>query len=224
MGNGEPGAALPPPGWYASPETSRPRWWDGHAWIDDVTVGQTVNLDANPSTATGQVSHFPEGRSPGPAHPGLLADVGQRFAAWAIDLALVGAALLAASAVSLVVEGSPAGEAFAGMLVLFAIVLALLYEVVYPAHCGQTFGKHVLGIEIVRLDDGTAALGGGTAVGRQFIKGLGAHLFGLGLLWILVDGQRQGWHDKAAGTVVVRSTQPRLTIWEFLGQPFATRE
>jgi uncharacterized RDD family membrane protein YckC len=27
----------------------------------------------------------------------------------------------------------------------------------------------------------------------------------LGLLWVLWDPQKQGWHDKMAGTVVVRA-------------------
>ena len=28
--------------------------------------------------------------------------------------------------------------------------------------------------------------------------------FGLGLLWVAFDPRKQGWHDKMAGTVVVR--------------------
>ncbi|MEX2124866.1 MAG: RDD family protein [Woeseia sp.] len=37
----------------------------------------------------------------------------------------------------------------------------------------------------------------------------------LGLLWVGIDGRKQGWHDKLAGTVVVRP-KPRVT--------FATRD
>jgi len=29
-------------------------------------------------------------------------------------------------------------------------------------------------------------------------------LFGLGLLWVLRDPERQGWHDRIAGTYVVK--------------------
>jgi uncharacterized RDD family membrane protein YckC len=28
--------------------------------------------------------------------------------------------------------------------------------------------------------------------------------FGLGLLWVGIDPKKQGWHDKLAGTVVIR--------------------
>jgi uncharacterized RDD family membrane protein YckC len=28
---------------------------------------------------------------------------------------------------------------------------------------------------------------------------------GLGFLWIAIDSERQSWHDKIAGTVVVRA-------------------
>jgi len=31
---------------------------------------------------------------------------------------------------------------------------------------------------------------------------------GLGLLWVAFDKRKQGWHDKLAGTVVIRSKNP----------------
>lgn len=36
-------------------------------------------------------------------------------------------------------------------------------------------------------------------------------LLGLGILWVAFDGRKQGWHDKLAGTVVVRkkNRQPK---------------
>jgi uncharacterized RDD family membrane protein YckC len=37
--------------------------------------------------------------------------------------------------------------------------------------------------------------------------------FGLGLLWVGIDPRRQGWHDKLAGTVVVRpKVRPSDTV------------
>jgi uncharacterized RDD family membrane protein YckC len=35
---------------------------------------------------------------------------------------------------------------------------------------------------------------------------------GLGFLWIVFDEDRQGWHDKIAGTLVVRTTRPQSLV------------
>lgn len=44
----------------------------------------------------------------------------------------------------------------------------------------------------------------GQCIGRSFAYLLAALPLGLGLLWIAWDKKKQGWHDKLAGTVVVR--------------------
>ncbi len=38
--------------------------------------------------------------------------------------------------------------------------------------------------------------------------------FGLGLIWVGVDKKKQGWHDKMAGTVVIRSSQSEPVDFE----------
>ena len=38
----------------------------------------------------------------------------------------------------------------------------------------------------------------------KFISGL---VLNLGYLWVIWDGQKQGWHDKIADTYVVRVTR-----------------
>jgi uncharacterized RDD family membrane protein YckC len=38
---------------------------------------------------------------------------------------------------------------------------------------------------------------------RFFGYYLSLYCFGLGFLWILIDKNRQGWHDKLAGSIVV---------------------
>ncbi|EAV2407511.1 RDD family protein, partial [Salmonella enterica] len=39
----------------------------------------------------------------------------------------------------------------------------------------------------------------------------------LGFFWIAFDRRKQGWHDKLAGTVVVRNT--RIPSVKFRGRP-----
>jgi uncharacterized RDD family membrane protein YckC len=51
-----------------------------------------------------------------------------------------------------------------------------------------------------------------TAVVRALSCFLSAVVAGLGFLWIAFDGDKQGWHDKIAGTVVVRVPKGRSLV------------
>jgi uncharacterized RDD family membrane protein YckC len=55
----------------------------------------------------------------------------------------------------------------------------------------------------------------GQAIGRYFGYFVSAIPFGLGLIWVAFDSKKQGWHDKMAGTVVVRSKQPGSVAVQF---------
>ena len=81
------------------------------------------------------------------------------------------------------------------------LVLMLAYQVLLTAH-GQTLGKKVFGLKVVRADG--SAPGFGTALLRQtvgyFVSNL---LFGLGFLWVAFEPNNRGWHDLIAGTYVV---------------------
>ena len=67
---------------------------------------------------------------------------------------------------------------------------------------GWSPGKRVLGLRIVTAE------GTPPGVMRGFARTIGMLLsflaLGLGHLWAFRDGRRQGWHDKLAGTYVVR--------------------
>jgi uncharacterized RDD family membrane protein YckC len=60
----------------------------------------------------------------------------------------------------------------------------------------------VCGLKIVRLDG--RELSWDTAVVRALGCFLSLAFAGLGFFWIAFDKERQAWHDKIAGTVVVR--------------------
>jgi len=45
----------------------------------------------------------------------------------------------------------------------------------------------------------------GQLIGRYFGYFISTIPFGLGLLWVAFDNRKQGWHDKLAKTVVIRS-------------------
>jgi uncharacterized RDD family membrane protein YckC len=70
---------------------------------------------------------------------------------------------------------------------------------------GQTLGKKAVGTRVVRKSNG-GPLGYGLAIGRTLAKIPEGFTFGLGLLWAAWDPLHQTFHDKMAGTLVVRSS------------------
>jgi uncharacterized RDD family membrane protein YckC len=57
-------------------------------------------------------------------------------------------------------------------------------------------------LKVVRLDD--RPIDWPTAIARALGCFLSAAVLLLGFIWIAYDRERQGWHDKVAGTVVVK--------------------
>jgi len=84
-------------------------------------------------------------------------------------------------------------------------VVALIYFVGMWTWRSTTLGGVILRLKVVRLD------GQPLRLDVALVRALGAVvslvvLF-LGFLWIAWDRDRQAWHDKLAGTVVVRLPQ-----------------
>jgi len=84
--------------------------------------------------------------------------------------------------------------------------LALLGLAAYAAVLwrlkGTTIGGVICGLKVVRLDD--RPIDWGTAIVRTLGCFLSLAVVGLGFIWVAVDDQQQSWHDKIAGTTVVR--------------------
>jgi uncharacterized RDD family membrane protein YckC len=75
---------------------------------------------------------------------------------------------------------------------------------------GTTIGGIVLRLRVVRLDGRSMDVG--TALVRVVGALLGALALGLGYFWAAWDPEKQGWHDKIAGTVVVRTPKPQSLV------------
>jgi uncharacterized RDD family membrane protein YckC len=67
---------------------------------------------------------------------------------------------------------------------------------------GSTVGGIVFDLRVVRLDG--REVDWETAIVRALGCFLSLAVAGLGFFWIAFDDQKQAWHDKIAGTVVVR--------------------
>ena len=107
------------------------------------------------------------------------------------------------------------GAATAGVggpeTLLLLPLVGTLYEVPLNAVRGQTLGKMALKVKVVRLDNGFAP-GWRKSMGRTIIPmaaaliplagWIGTLLVYSSLLW---NDRRQGWHDRAVKTLVIRA-------------------
>jgi len=89
------------------------------------------------------------------------------------------------------------------LAVLLCFILALWNDVYLPATRGYSLGKKMLGLRIYTVD-GQSPIGMGKAVVRFLGRIPSGMCLYLGYLWALFDERRQTWHDKFAGTLVVR--------------------
>ncbi len=95
-------------------------------------------------------------------------------------------------------------ETFAGpmdfilqfVLPAFAVILFWVYRQATP-------GKMAISAKIVDAETGKKP-STGQCVGRYFAYIPSMLFLGLGVLWVAFDERKQGWHDKLAGTVVIK--------------------
>jgi uncharacterized RDD family membrane protein YckC len=112
-----------------------------------------------------------------------------RLAALALDCVLVG---VAGAVLRFAPHGGPGPF----------IPILLVYHIAFWTWRGTTLGGIVVGLRVVRTT------GEDLRFSDALVRGLGS-LFslaaiGIGYFWILFDAERQSWHDKIAGTLVVK--------------------
>jgi uncharacterized RDD family membrane protein YckC len=92
------------------------------------------------------------------------------------------------------------GSLVGGAPMVFLVALA--YFAGMWAWRGTTIGGIVLNLKVVRLDDQPVTFV--VALVRGLAAAFSAIVLFLGFFWIIWDREKQSWHDKIAGTVVVR--------------------
>lgn len=115
------------------------------------------------------------------------------------------------------------GPALPGPLhVLVYWILPALVVIVFWLAREATPGKMAIHARIV-----DARTGEKPSAGRLVLRYLGYYpstiVFGLGLIWVGIDRRKQGWHDKLAGTVVVRPRRIVEATAEFPGAASQSR-
>ena len=135
---------------------------------------------------------------PAPAAPPAVSmDRANRAGFWIRMLALLLDLILVA-----IVCGIVSIPTHHGLLLILASYGAVMWKLK-----GTTIGGIVCGLRLVRLDG--RAIDWPTAIVRALGSFLSAAIAGLGFIWVVFDPERQSWHDKIAGTVMVHA--PRGT-------------
>ena len=92
---------------------------------------------------------------------------------------------------------SPANIFVNGILPAIAVIIFWIYRQATP-------GKMAIGAKIVDAKT-LGKPSTGQMIGRYFAYYLSTIVLLLGFIWVAFDDRKQGWHDKLAGTVVIRS-------------------
>ena len=90
---------------------------------------------------------------------------------------------------------------------LISWILPALAVILFWRYRAATPGKMVIGARIVDAKTGEAP-SVAQLVGRYLAYFVSTTPLCLGLIWVGFDRRKQGWHDKLAGTVVIRSKNP----------------
>ena len=123
--------------------------------------------------------------SPG-RRPALLSSPARRLGAYIVEaIILLGLPLLG-------------GE----ILFIFIFIGVWIWEL-WCWTKSKTIGKHLFGMTVVHKET-HQPYGFGAMFIREIIgKAISGFIFGLGFIWILIDVENQGWHDKLITSVVI---------------------
>lgn len=157
-------------------------------------------------------------------HAGFIS----RAIAFTLDLVVMSVAVLVAMALvqaavnsftlygllgQRVVQSTLFRDILVALNALIGAAIVIGYPVGFWVLLDQTPGKMLTGVRIARIDGKPLTVR--RALLRYFGYWLSALPLGAGFIWVLVDDQRQCWHDKLAGTYVVYDSRLRLTRLSF---------
>ena len=91
--------------------------------------------------------------------------------------------------------------------ILINYVLPAIVVILFWHYAQATPGKMAISAKIVDADTGQKP-STGQLIGRYLGYFVAIIPLGLGIIWVAIDRRKQGWHDKLAGTVVVRNPRP----------------
>jgi len=129
---------------------------------------------------------------------GRKANLFARWLAWVLDFVV--------AVVAYFIGVSVFGTISQDLGVTAAILLPLVYFIwfLFLLTRGLTPGKKLLGLQVVNAQTGQVP-----GFAKMFVREIvgrfvSALFFGLGYFWAIFDKNAQAWHDKMAGTVVLK--------------------
>ena len=188
-----------------APGGQPPAYGGQPTWGGQPGYGQQQPYGAPPPASAAQPY---AGEVPGRFMGRELANWPQRVGAYLIDALIAGIPLFLAG---FLINPGPSGEPTGpGTLVVFLLYVVFLAVTLYnrwilQGRTGQSWGKQVLNIRLLRMQDGQP-VGGGIAFLRDLVHildGLPCILLPIGFLWPIWDAKRQTFADKIVNTVVV---------------------
>jgi lipoprotein NlpI/uncharacterized RDD family membrane protein YckC len=88
-------------------------------------------------------------------------------------------------------------------ILILDIMIFLTYMIGFKVYKGATPGYRILGMRTVSIDGAEVTV---KQVVVRLLSSIPSGLaLGLGFIWIAIDRNRQAWHDKVAGTYVIKS-------------------
>ena len=150
-----------------------------------------------------------------------------RLIAFVIDILIITGINLTITTIAHLVAGffgldflfSPAGEYTTDLMRIVKVIALLslaftsflvfvLYPILFWTAVGQTPGKRFMGLRVV-TDTNSKRIYFGMAVKRYLGYWLSGLPLFLGFIWVLIDDNRQAYHDKFANTYVVYNWDAR---------------
>ncbi len=96
---------------------------------------------------------------------------------------------------------------------IFNYVLPAIAVILFWIYKSATPGKMALKLSIVDEKSGLKP-----SIKQSIIRYLGYYVSSipllLGIIWVGIDKRKQGWHDKMAGTVVVKNNKTEQVVFE----------
>lgn len=130
-----------------------------------------------------------------------------RYAASSLDgilTSLVGVAIL--MPISFLLNMPSGKNENSTLFNLLSLAISLSYAILFIKFKNATPGKSFFGLKVIH--ENKKELSWSSIILRETVgKFLSAAVFMIGFLWILLDKNRQGWHDKIAGTLVIQEKE-----------------
>jgi uncharacterized RDD family membrane protein YckC len=174
------------------------------AWLRYTSIEPNhaeVTMGAGPRGAIGAA---------GPSAAVALASPWARLGARIVDGLIVAVVFTVLTATDVITADLTRPADVSTAFIAMALLVTVLYETLFIGVRGQTPGKMVMRITVVRIESGELP-GWGRALTRAAVPAA-ANLVPFGGLvvygWLLWDARRQGLHDKAARTIVISGRPP----------------